>query len=496
MRFETLDPVMSKAVDNEARAFISTILFCQTQGFRPGRYGGKYYSKREKFYQPNGHFLTGFKSRITEAAHNQCIVLRWKHYIPEEVISIKLPKVKNVQFREDQIRVINNAVTGKRGVLKAPARTGKTVVAAGIFSMFSQSNCLFLMHTKDLLYQTYEELQRFGYKDIGLVGDGKKDWKHRITVALHQSFIKLDPREYCDYFDIVVVDECHHVSSLDSNYSKILTKMLAPYRIGLTATPSPDPYKNMCMEGLLGPIIGEVTMEEAQILGLQAKPRVRIVRVPPNNTIKNLKTYWESYMLGVVRNRARNRMIVEVTRDYLELDMTVLILVKRVQHGIILEDMFKLLMPDHTVPFLCGGLDTDSAQQIKRLEKKVKETSHDLLKVTWTETLQDLKNLRQQVRERSKHRNEYRHLINERKVKCIIVTNIWNEGINIPTLNVVINAAGGKSETQTIQSASRSLTGHDDKEEGIIVDFFDNNSKYFIDHFGERFSLYCEMGWV
>jgi superfamily II DNA or RNA helicase len=501
MKFITLDPVTSKAIDDEARNFISTILFCEANWYKQGRFGGSYKTYKKKFYQKNGQFLTGFTSKIYAALRaKQFIGFTWEypaHRLFKEIQTEPFPKVKGIEFREDQERLINDVKEIKIGVLKAPARTGKTVVAAGIFSLFPQSNCLFLMHTKDLLYQTYEEMQRFGYDDIGIVGDGKKDWKHKITIALHQSFTKLNPKEYCDYFDVVIVDECHHVSSLDGNYAKILRNLAAHYRIGLTATPSPDPYKNMCMEGMLGPIIGEVTMEEAQLLGLQAQPKVKIIRVPPNNTIKNLKTYWEAYMLGVVRNRARNRLIVKTAQEYLDKDMTVLILVKRVQHGMILEDMFDLLS-EYKTPFLCGGLDSDTSQQIKLLEKKVAGISSkaDKLLIEWTKVLEDFKHLKQQISDRSKRRNEYRHLINDRKVKCIIVTNIWNEGINIPTLNVVINAAGGKSETATIQSASRSLTGHKDKKEGIIIDFFDNNSRYFVDHFGERFVLYCEMGWV
>ena len=83
-----------------------------------------------------------------------------------------------------------------------------------------------------------------------------------------------------------------------------------------------------------------------------------------------------------------------------------------------------------------------------------------------------------------------------KEIPAVIATTIWNEGINIPTLNVLINCGGGKSEIRAIQTASRSLTAIEGKEVGYIVDVFNPLHRSFIDHFGHRVSLYCEKGWM
>ena len=81
-------------------------------------------------------------------------------------------------------------------------------------------------------------------------------------------------------------------------------------------------------------------------------------------------------------------------------------------------------------------------------------------------------------------------------MKCVICTAVWKEGVNIPELNVVINAAGGKSELVTLQTIGRGLRKTENKSELIIYDFFDNSHHYLVDHFGHRFCLYSDMGWI
>ena len=75
-------------------------------------------------------------------------------------------------------------------MIKSPTGTGKTIVALGLISAFSQETILILVHTRELLYQTEEELYKWGFSDIGMIGDGKKT-TGRIQIAMIQSFVKL-----------------------------------------------------------------------------------------------------------------------------------------------------------------------------------------------------------------------------------------------------------------------------------------------------------------
>jgi len=85
--------------------------------------------------------------------------------------------------------------------------------------------------------------------------------------------------------------------------------------------------------------------------------------------------------------------------------------------------------------------------------------------------------------------------LNEKR-KCIICTSVWKEGLNFPELNVVINAAGGKSEIMTLQALGRGLRVTEKKKFLIFYDIFDPSSRFTVEHFGERLCLYMDNNWI
>jgi superfamily II DNA or RNA helicase len=503
MRFLIESPVFSKGLDNEAKQFLRSALRYQEPFYVKKKYGGTTKMTNKYMSTKGGIFLTGLVPRVKDTLMQRGMKSIWTFgdIMKEIPLPTTDPYLEGITLREFQDKLIFKAIMTHRGVIKAPARSGKTVIMGGIVSCFQSKfqTILVLMHTKDLLWQTYEEFQRFGFKDIGIVGDGKKEYGHRITIALHQSYVKALGTNGHTHHDLILVDEAHHIASDDGNYGKILKADLAPFRFGVTATPSPELGKRLAMEGLIGPVIGEITQDEARAAEVVTQAKVKIVKVPLNVSVKNIKTYYEAYKKGIVLSRTRNRLIMKTATGLLDEDKTVLILVRRVRHGFELANMFEKFS-EYEAPFLCGGIDADTKREMKRLQKDIEkrlttQKGRSKLQEMYDE-LQDYKSLEAKIKENNQKRPHYRKALNDRSIRCVIVTNIWNEGINIPTLDAIINAAGGKSEIQTIQAASRSLTASSEKEYGLIVDFFDPNARWFIDHFGERISLYCEEGWL
>ena len=49
-------------------------------------------------------------------------------------------------------------------------------------------------------------------------------------------------------------------------------------------------------------------------------------------------------------------------------------------------------------------------------------------------------------------REEIKSELKSKNIKCVIVTSAWREGVNIPSLNCVINGIGGKSEIVVLQA--------------------------------------------
>jgi superfamily II DNA or RNA helicase len=277
------------------------------------------------------------------------------------------------------------------------------------------------------------------------------NFNYGVVVATMQSFSKIDPKDYCDQFPIVIVDEGHHISKFDGTYAKILSNMLSIVRLAFTATEPTLTEAKLALEGLIGPVIGDFTINEASEKGILAKPKIKIIKTDFDHSVRELRSYVQVYEEGIVQNTSRNKQIVDIALKHKEKGEVVLIFVNKIEQG---ENLINLFNGEAvTVPFVKGDMPSIEREYIKK------------------------------------------SMIKKRR-KIAIATTAWKEGINIPSLNVIINAAGGKSEISVLQSIGRGLRRTDDKEEVIIYDFFDPSHPHLVNHFGERITLYCEKEWL
>ena len=91
-------------------------------------------------------------------------------------------------------------------------------------------------------------------------------------------------------------------------------------------------------------------------------------------------------------------------------------------------------------------------------------------------------------------RTEIKRLLDDKKIKAVISSSVWREGVNIPSLSAIINAMGGKSSIQTLQSIGRGLRIAKNKDSVIIIDYLDPY-KYLAEHAIKRITIYAENGW-
>lgn len=112
--------------------------------------------------------------------------------------------------RPYQNTAINAMLYHKFGILKAPCSSGKTIMGH-VLAQRAGMNTLWLTHTQKLLEQSRAVGEQIlGKLDgrVGTVTDGKVNWGSTITYATVQTMIKLNPSEYRDRFNCVIVDEC------------------------------------------------------------------------------------------------------------------------------------------------------------------------------------------------------------------------------------------------------------------------------------------------
>jgi superfamily II DNA or RNA helicase len=137
-----------------------------------------------------------------------------------------------------------------RGVVVLPTGAGKTLVAHLAIADRRRST-LVVTPTLDLVRQWHDGLRTtFGTK-IGIVGGGDYDVQP-ITVTTYDSAYLHMEHLGCR-FGLVVFDECHHLPG--ESYALGARFCLAPFRLGLTATPERSDGRDALMDELVGRVV-------------------------------------------------------------------------------------------------------------------------------------------------------------------------------------------------------------------------------------------------
>ncbi len=119
-----------------------------------------------------------------------------------------------------------------RGVIVLPTGAGKTYVAT-LAILSRQRSTLVVVPTLDLLNQWYDVLAAAFGVPVGIVGGGYHEVLDLTVTTYDSAHLHMD--RLGDRFGLVVFDECHHLPS--PSYAMAARMCLAPYRLGLTATP-------------------------------------------------------------------------------------------------------------------------------------------------------------------------------------------------------------------------------------------------------------------
>lgn len=151
--------------------------------------------------------------------------------------------------------------SARRGIVVLPTGTGKSFLAQMAIARTNRST-LVIVPTLDLLAQWVLQLRNAFRRPIGILGGGTQDIQD-VTVSTYDSALLTIDR-IGNRFGLLVVDECHHLPG--PSYSQIAIGSIAPFRLGLTATPERDDGLDREYERLVGRIcyrreIGELSRE-------------------------------------------------------------------------------------------------------------------------------------------------------------------------------------------------------------------------------------------
>lgn len=356
-----------------------------------------------------------------------------KEWEHDELRSFFDPKFKYV---EHQIRMLKAMLNTNKGLIKSPTSSGKSKVIIA-FMKLTGLRTLILNDRASLASQLYEEIVDSGVScGINCGGKFKEGY---CMVSTIQSVKKLTN---LDQFQCILVDEVQRASS--ASFQDFFKSTSYPLVYGFSASPfnknaNSSYYQFAKIRQFLGSVIIDVGAEELIENGVMAKPNIHIVKCEAPETFD----YPSAYDLGVVNNERRNKKIIDIAERFND---GVMILVTHIDHGNILADNIKDSI------FVSGNDSLD-------VRKKAIEDF----------TLG--------------------------KIKVLIASDIFKEGISIPAINTLIIASGNKSYISSIQKIGRGLRKRDDKTEAEIYDFYDTGNRFLEKHSRMRIRAYKDEGY-
>ena len=169
-----------------------------------------------------------------------------------------VPRIEKTPYRHQQ-EALDAWIQNKWcGVVVLPTAAGKTYLAQMAMQAVPRST-LITVPTLDLMHQWYAHLTAaFPDVDIGLLGGGSRD-RTPILVSTYDS-AAIHAESLGNLYALLICDECHH---LPSDFNRAIAEYsIAPYRLGLTATPDRSDGRHADLDELLGSVVYHRTAEE------------------------------------------------------------------------------------------------------------------------------------------------------------------------------------------------------------------------------------------
>lgn len=370
------------------------------------------------------------------------------------------PAIGRITLRPDQRKTIRLSIQATRGVIKSATGSGKTEIMAGMLASMASGGrwpkTLVIVPNRNLIAETSKRLEERLGISIGRISHGA--WGELdVTVAIPTTLSsdKFKPKlvKLMNSLEVMLVDECHH--SAASTWWKAINKCQAYYRFGFSGTPlDRHDGSNLRLIAATGPLI--VNIESATLVaqGILAKPYVHIVEICKPSLPEDGVPYHDVYMLGVVKNKVlHDATVAEIAREHAK-GLRVLILVTQIAHGGFLTKRLAAIGIPHK--FIWADM-LNADVEIARAKQKFKDG----------------------------------------KLPVLIASPILGEGADMPSVDVIVIADGGKSVIKAIQKVGRAMRK---KKTGLnkckIIDFAHYTHPYLAKHSLNRIAIYKSEGFT
>ena len=329
-------------------------------------------------------------------------------------------------------------------LVAAATGTGKTVIAAldyrRLRATLPRARLLFVAHRKEILQQSQNVLRHVlrdgSFGELWVDGQRPRRWEYvfaSIQSLSASDVTALDPKQ----FDVVIVDEFHHAAA--STYVALLDHLRPQHLLGLTATPERTDGLDV-LRWFGGRIAVELRLWDALEQGLLSPfhyfgihDGTDLSRVPwrrgmgyDSEELTNVYTaddFWASKVIAAVNDK------IGVPKRMRALGFCV-----SIKHAAFMADRFTQ-----------AGITARAVTSITSAEDR-------------QQALSDLR---------------------DGKVNVLFTVDLFNEGVDIPAVDVVLMLRPTESATIFLQQLGRGLRRAENKDVLTVLDFVGHQRKEF-----------------
>ncbi|MEK7483952.1 MAG: DEAD/DEAH box helicase, partial [Planctomycetota bacterium] len=335
----------------------------------------------------------------------------------------------------------------KRGVVVLPTGAGKTYLALMAMAETGRST-LIVSPTLDLMNQWYDLLIAAFQQEIGILGGGYHEIKPITVTTYDSTYIHMG--KMGNRFGLLIFDECHHLPG--QAYSVSAQWSLAPFRLGLTATPERGDGLDKSYPELIGPIVYRkeihqlagnylasyqtrqlfVELSEAERKEYQHHREVYLQFLRSRNISMSSPKGWQRFIMESASDSQGRNAFLSYRRQK-ELASAAPAKIR----------LFEELLQKHTQDQIL--IFTNENQTVYQLSKQflIPSITHQT---------------------KTKERKLILDRFNEGIYPVIVTSKVLNEGINVPKANIAIVLSGSGSTREHVQRLGRVLRKLENKK--------------------------------
>ncbi len=327
----------------------------------------------------------------------------------------------------------------RRAIVISATGTGKTILSALDVRAMNPRRCLFVVHREQILDKTIQEYRRVlggPEHDFGKLSGTVKQPERRYLFATVQTLSGMLDQFDRDEFDYVLIDEAHRAGA--ASHQRVLDHFNPKFLLGMTATPERTDGFNVF-----------------ELFDYTVPYEIRLNHALEADMLAPFHYY------GVA-----DVTYADGTTTTDDTDLRLLIAPERVDHVIEAIDTYGQAGVEPRGLIFCARKDEAHQLSLALNERQLRGRGLRTVALTGEDSIA--------------RREEVVRELEAGELDYILTVDIFNEGVDIPSINQVIMLRQTQSAIVFVQQLGRGLRKSDGKEYLVVIDFIGNYANNFL----------------